>query len=592
MPEFNLRRKGFFLVMVLVIIAVATMAVYSFTELMIAADETAYLSGDLVQAKLNVDSGIEAVRLTLTQSRESLLGSGGVFSNANRFRGIPLHVDDDGSTQRFTVVATGLTDEGTLGGIRFGLQNESARLNVNALLVLEQNSDSVNMLTTLSSGSIDAGGMLGASMAGGPSSGAIDPSSGSMSSSSGDAESIDTENIAITLLMTLPGMDTATADAILDWIDEDTEPRPLGCEDEYYASLSTPYKTANRPLQSVEELLLVRGVTPQLMFGADTNRNGVLDLDEQQRTMANIDTAGALGWASYLTIHGAENNKTAAGELKVNISQDDLELMYDELVTALDDETFASFIAAYRMAGESTLSRSAATSAAIMAGGDEVDASAAAATTGKDDDKPRTPWTADALEQFDLTAGAAVEINQILDLIDAEVKFGEGDEEVIYASPFFGDPVLMADYLPMLMDQLTTQDIDVLPGRIHLNEAPAEILNGLTLVDPETIAAILENRGSTGAGMGGDSSSNRSHVTWPLTEGIVTIDQMRALLPMVTVGGDVYRAQIIGFDDETGLAARGEAIIDATSLNPRVVAYRDLTHLGRGFDQSVLGGGQ
>ncbi|MEP2073494.1 MAG: type II secretion system protein GspK, partial [Rhodopirellula bahusiensis] len=43
------RRRGFFLVLVLIVIAVATMAVYSFTDLMIAADETAYLTGDLVQ---------------------------------------------------------------------------------------------------------------------------------------------------------------------------------------------------------------------------------------------------------------------------------------------------------------------------------------------------------------------------------------------------------------------------------------------------------------------------------------------------------------------------------------------------------------
>ena len=33
----------------------------------------------------------------------------------------------------------------------------------------------------------------------------------------------------------------------------------------------------NGPLETVEELLLVRGVTPQLLFGADINRNGQLD---------------------------------------------------------------------------------------------------------------------------------------------------------------------------------------------------------------------------------------------------------------------------------------------------------------------------
>lgn len=568
-----MKRNGFFLVLVLVIIAVATMAVYSFTELMLAADETSYLNGDIVQSRLNVDSGIEAIRLTLAESPESLDAAGGVYSNAARFRGIPLTADGDGSVQRFTAVATGLTEEGTLGGIRFGLQNESARLNVNALLVLEENSEAINTLTALSGGSLDAGGILGLDAG---DSGAID-----------ESENLDTGNIAVTLLMSLPGMDESIADAILDWIDEDTEPRPFGCEDEYYATLPSPYTAANGPLQSVEELLLVRGVTTQLMFGADANRNGVLDLDEQQRTAASIDTAGALGWASYLTIHGAENNKTAAGDFRVNVNQEDLELLYDELITALGEETFASFIVAYRIAGQSTLAESAAQSAAAMAGGDEVDAAAIAAS---DEDAELIPWVVDAIEEFDLTAGAAVEINQVLDLIDAEVTVGEGEEAVTYASPFFGEPALMAEYLPLLMDQLTSQDIDVLPGRIHLNEAPAEILSGLTLVDEETIALILEARAASSAGTSGGSSGDRNHETWPLTEGIVTIDQMRALLPLVTVRGNVYRAQVIGFDDVRGLAARGEVIIDATTLNPRVVAYRDLSHLGRGFDLSVLGG--
>src|SRR5690606_33108302 len=108
------------------------------------------------------------------------------------------------------------------------------------------------------------------------------------------------------------------------------------------------------------------------LFGADANRNGVLDIDEQQRTMASIDTAGALGWAQYLTVHGAENNKTAAGDPRINLNGDDLEVLYDDLLAALGDEEYASFIVAYRMSGKSSLSASAAMGAATGGGGDEV----------------------------------------------------------------------------------------------------------------------------------------------------------------------------------------------------------------------------
>lgn len=558
--------------LVLVVVAISTMAVYSFAELMLAADEAAYLQGDLVQARLNVDSGIEAIRLILSSPPADRDAAGGIYNNALRFRGVAITNIVNGPVQRFTVVAPSLTEKGSLGGLRYGLQNESARININALLVLEENADAIGMLTALASGGGSAvgEGILGAA-------------SGGSSSSSGETDSAATGNIAVDLLMTLPGMTESIADAILDWIDTDTEPRPAGCEDEYYSTLPSPYSCPNKPLQSVEELLLVRGVTPQLLFGADANRNGMLDLDEQQRTMANIETAGALGWAAYLTVHGAENNMTSAGDPRVNVNGEDLEVLYDELSGALGDDQYASFIVAYRMSGKSSLTNSAAmTAAAGAAGGDEVTQRAGGAGPESNEE----PWDSGAMSKLDLTAGAGVQINQVFDLIGATVTV----EETTYTSPFLDDPTLMGEYLPLLMDQLSTQAVDVLPGRINLNEAPAEVLAGLSVIDVDTMSALIEARGAGGGVRTGGTSTDRSHPAWPLTEGIVTLDQMRALLPLVTAGGDVFRAQVIGFDESTGMAVRGEAIIDATTTNPRVVAFRNLTHLGRGFDMSILGG--
>ncbi len=102
-------------------------------------------------------------------------------------------------------------------------------------------------------------------------------------------------------------------------------PGPYGAEAEYYNALATSYSPSNGPLQSVEELLLVRGVTPTLLFGADVNRNGVIDADEQQRFGIGVDSPGAFGWAAYLTVHGAEANRRRDGTLRVNVNQDDME---------------------------------------------------------------------------------------------------------------------------------------------------------------------------------------------------------------------------------------------------------------------------
>ena len=80
--------------------------------------------------------------------------------------------------------------------------------------------------------------------------------------------------------MALPGMTEDVADAILDWIDEDEEPREYGAEADIIPACSLPYAPRNATPETVEELLLVRGVMPELLFGVDVNRNGMQDVNE------------------------------------------------------------------------------------------------------------------------------------------------------------------------------------------------------------------------------------------------------------------------------------------------------------------------
>jgi len=59
----------------------------------------------------------------------------------------------------------------------------------------------------------------------------------------------------------------ALAAAIEDWRDADDETTVAGAESLYYLGLPQPYRPANRNFESVEELLLVRGVSPTLFYG-------------------------------------------------------------------------------------------------------------------------------------------------------------------------------------------------------------------------------------------------------------------------------------------------------------------------------------
>ncbi len=70
------------------------------------------------------------------------------------------------------------------------------------------------------------------------------------------------------LLATIEGVDAADApalaQAIRDWVDQDIEVSfPSGAEDDYYLGLTPPYRTANQPMQSPTELLLINGITAE-----------------------------------------------------------------------------------------------------------------------------------------------------------------------------------------------------------------------------------------------------------------------------------------------------------------------------------------
>jgi general secretion pathway protein K len=56
-------------------------------------------------------------------------------------------------------------------------------------------------------------------------------------------------------------------DAILDWRDPDPLVRLHGAESDDYLSLRVPYPAKDGPFDTLEELLLVRGVTPALFYG-------------------------------------------------------------------------------------------------------------------------------------------------------------------------------------------------------------------------------------------------------------------------------------------------------------------------------------
>ncbi|MFT5700787.1 MAG: general secretion pathway protein K [Desulforhopalus sp.] len=105
--------------------------------------------------------------------------------------------------------------------------------------------------------------------------------SGSKAKNSGTSDDLRTILFNVLMSEDFPVDDETEAgemvDALVDWIDEDDNESDHGAETSYYQSLDEPYSARNGPVHNIEELLLVRGITPELFFGTGVTK-GLKDI--------------------------------------------------------------------------------------------------------------------------------------------------------------------------------------------------------------------------------------------------------------------------------------------------------------------------
>jgi len=110
-------------------------------------------------------------------------------------------------------------------------------------------------------------------------------------------------DILITLLERIGQAETEEAidiaRAIIDWRDQDIVLSPGGAEDEYYQGLSSPYKCKNGKFQILQELLLVKGMTPEI-FSAIKGVITVYGTEQVNINTASFSCLYALGLSTSL----------------------------------------------------------------------------------------------------------------------------------------------------------------------------------------------------------------------------------------------------------------------------------------------------
>ncbi|MEE3367351.1 MAG: hypothetical protein VX304_17025 [Planctomycetota bacterium] len=531
-------RRGSILVIVLVVVALLSLGAYTFSEMMMIEAEATGMYGRQVQTRAMADSGVELVSALLGDSLDPR--DIGLYHDPDQFRAVTvIDGDNPALSGRFSVVAP-IEADPNYRQIRFGLIDESARINLNAILSMQLDTTDFELDTVTDDGTEDL--------------------------------DLPMELAQREVLMGLPGMTEEIADCILDWIDDDDDVRELGAELDYYDGLGVPYSPRNGPITSLDELLKIKGIDSWLLYGEDANRNGLLDPNEDdgEARPPDDDADGilTLGWNSLLTTTAREVNLRADGEERLNVNQGLLTELYDAIVEEFDEDT-AKFVVAYRMYGSTEDPE----------------------TGDWPVPEPEDPVTKGELN---LARGYRREIRSVYELVGITVTADEegenGAETYTYESPWAGDPGSMESYLPDLMDVLSVSDDPYIDGRINVNQARREVLLGVPGMTEELVDEILAARAvdSKTGEPSPELQEQRATAGWLVTEGLVELETMRLLDPFLTSRGAVFRMQVIGHFDAGGPFTRLEAVIDATGELPKVTFARDLTQLGKGYSYQVL----
>lgn len=522
-------RRAFILVIVTIVVAMLSLAAYTFTGTMQVEYEATMMHGRDVEARMMAESAIEFVAVKIAEHQADRTID--MYHDPSIFQGRTMSEAPNARGQvRFSVVVPNDTGVGGRNA-RFGLISENARFNLNRLVEFVDDDDETT-----------------------------DPA------------------MALSLI---PGMTEDIVNAILDWIDSDDERRVGGAESSDYEALAVPYAARNGPMKSIDELLQIQGITPTLFYGEDANRNGILDPNENDGNDSlppdNGDGILDIGWREYFTVSSRELNTTAEGTERINLNQGLMTELYDAVEAELGADA-ATFVVAYRLFGNDNAN--AATAASLtVAQKDAATAIGKAATGGIEGSVTRGG--------MDLTKVAGFSFRSIYDLIDAEIPAEIDGAAVTLSSPWTSGNLL--DEMPKLELLFTWVDDAYLDGRVNVNQAPSAVLMAIPGMT-ETIAnAIVAARPEiSDDGLSKSLMTIRITPAWLLAEGIVDRETLQLLGPWLTSGGDIFRFQAIGHFDQGGPNTRLEAMIDGTQAPPRVMFQRDLTPLGRGFYPSDL----
>ncbi len=327
-------------------------------------------------------------------------------------------------------------------------------------------------------------------------------------------------NVATTdMLQLLPAMTSDVADGIIDWRDGDDTTGTNGAESDYYLALSLPYSAKNLPFETVEELQLVKGVTKELVFGYDLNRDGVLDDQERNAggaaTGLNSASSDSRGLFNYVTAWSVEPNVQSDGTTaRTNVNSGSAGVQKILTAAQIDAKRVTAIIG--------KLAPFYAPPKAASGG------KTAAAT------QPAVPTiTFKNIGVFYIASGMT------------STEFG------------------------LVADKLTATTAKTLTGLVNINTAPKKVIVCLPGLDESDAEALIAKRAG-----GADTTS----IAWVFD--VLTPAKAAVIAGMITAHSFQFSADIVGVSGDGRAYKRVRIVVDTQKSPAKVIYRRELTSLG------------
>lgn len=187
-------------------------------------------------------------------------------------------------------------------------------------------------------------------------------------------------------------------------------------------------------------------------------------------------------------------------------------------------------------------------------------------------------------DRINVNERGSQELSQLLRQVVPEDRYFQVMDRVRSRRPFrnpmdfYFKTGLRASEFEQLADRITTSDEEQLEGRININTAPREVLECLPGLDESDVETLLSNRG--------DDDTESGSIAW-VAESLEP-EKAVEIGDYITTRSYQFSADIVSVSHDGRAFKRFRLVVDAISGIPRIVYWKDLTHMGWPLDQQIL----